>query len=260
MGWDVVEIGLRHDLPIGDPIAAAVMLAERLDANVSVIAECDIEFDENGGKAFARPACDIAHELKCVRVNDSDERYYLQIPYDKAQEVIDTVGLGTQKGNRKVDMVAERIFRICKEAVYQLTNKENDIDIDVYRENVDLGADISLRWNFLEMALKDLEKKDVLADLRKQIQERAKVFGCGKVIICADQGPGEFIYGKATASADELLRYIGEYEYIEDYEKNEEPSGWSWKDGARHIEYSSYFDGTLVLRKDEHIDVVFDEV
>ena len=48
MGWDVVEIGLRHDLPIDDPIAAAEILSERLDANVSVIAECEIVFDENG--------------------------------------------------------------------------------------------------------------------------------------------------------------------------------------------------------------------
>lgn len=260
MGWDVVEIGLRHDLPIDDPIAAAEILSERLDANVSVIAECEIVFDENGKKAFAKAACDIAHELKSVRVNDLDECYYLQIPYDKAQEVIDTIDLETLKGNRKVDMVAEQIFQIFDEAIYNLTNKEKDVDIEVYRENVDLDVYIYPRWTFFENAFRNQEKKDSLADIRKQIQDRAKIFGCEKIIICADQGPGEFIYDNVSKNANELVRYIEDYEYIGDYEQIEEPNGWSWKEGARHIEYSSYFDGTLELNNDEHIDVVYDEI
>ena len=31
MGWDVVEIGLKHDLPFEDPMATAKAVAQRLN-------------------------------------------------------------------------------------------------------------------------------------------------------------------------------------------------------------------------------------
>lgn len=259
MGWDVVEIGLRHDLPVDDPIEAAGILAERLGANVSVIAECELEFDEDGKRVIAQPSYDIAHELKCVRVDDSDESYFLQIPYHKAQEIIDVVGFEALKGAKKVDMVDEQIIQIYSDAVYNLTNKNKELDILVYRENVDLDVYIYQRWMFFCKAFKNKEEKETLEDLRRQIRDRAKIFGCKEIIICADQGPGQLIYDNASKSADELLKYVSEYGYIDDYEKYEKPSDGSWRNGARHIKFSSYFDGTLNFCKEDYVDVVFDE-
>lgn len=37
MGWDIVEIGLNHDLPVDDPFATAKLLAERIDLNVKLV-------------------------------------------------------------------------------------------------------------------------------------------------------------------------------------------------------------------------------
>lgn len=37
MGWDVVEIGLRHNLPVDDPFAIAQEVAKRMNRNVRLV-------------------------------------------------------------------------------------------------------------------------------------------------------------------------------------------------------------------------------
>jgi hypothetical protein len=37
MGWDVVQIGLRHNLPIYDPFAIAKEVAKRMNQNIKLV-------------------------------------------------------------------------------------------------------------------------------------------------------------------------------------------------------------------------------
>jgi len=39
MGWDVVQIGLRHNLPVHDPFATAKEVAKRMNRNIRLYIE-----------------------------------------------------------------------------------------------------------------------------------------------------------------------------------------------------------------------------
>ena len=45
MGWDVVEIGLKHNLPVNDPFATAQEVANRMKQNVRLVYQNKYEYD-----------------------------------------------------------------------------------------------------------------------------------------------------------------------------------------------------------------------
>ena len=76
MGWDVVQIGLRHNLPVHDPFATAKEVAKRMNRNVRLVYRNEYEYDsvnnvvrQAGGEEFV--------ELDKFEVNNS--RDYLQM-------------------------------------------------------------------------------------------------------------------------------------------------------------------------------------
>lgn len=46
MGWDVVQIGLRHNLPVNDPFATAKEVAKRMNRNVRLVYRNEYEYDK----------------------------------------------------------------------------------------------------------------------------------------------------------------------------------------------------------------------
>ena len=55
MGWDVVQLGLKHDLPIDDPQATAEVLARRMGCDVQVGYYRDYEYDEARQRVYLIP-------------------------------------------------------------------------------------------------------------------------------------------------------------------------------------------------------------
>ncbi|MBP3245995.1 MAG: hypothetical protein J6M59_13005 [Bacteroidaceae bacterium] len=47
MGWDVVQIGLRHNLPIDDPFEMANEVAKRMSRNIRLVCWNDFELDKS---------------------------------------------------------------------------------------------------------------------------------------------------------------------------------------------------------------------
>jgi hypothetical protein len=93
-----------------------------------------------------------------------------------------------------------------------------------------------------------------------QIYDTARMFGCSEVIICADQGPTEFIYDRKNRSADSLKEYVRSFQYLKDYGRAVENFDVeNWKKNAKHISFSSYFKNDLILSKEDFIEVVFDD-
>lgn len=47
MGWDVVQIGLRHNLPVEDPIATTQEVAKRMKRNIRLVYRNEYECHSN---------------------------------------------------------------------------------------------------------------------------------------------------------------------------------------------------------------------
>lgn len=181
MGCDVVQIGLRHNLPVDDAFAMVQEVARRMNRNIRLVYMNRYEYDVAKNVVFdgGEP---LWVELAKVEVNDSTD--YLQM------EVLN----------------------------YQVTR-------------------------ILELV--GIEKK---------------MFGCKEVVICSDQGPGEFIYDKMDVSAEELKEYACSFQYLNDYAQiNENFDVEDWKKSAKHIFLPSLFSNQVVLTDNDFIEVIYDD-
>ena len=71
MGWDVVEIGLRHNLPVDDLHATAKEVAKRMNKNIRLVYRNEYEYDKE--KNVVREAKgDEFIELGKYEVNNSN--------------------------------------------------------------------------------------------------------------------------------------------------------------------------------------------
>ena len=261
MGWDVVQIGLRHNLPVHDPFATAKEVAKRINRNVRLVYRNEYEYDsvnnvvrQAGGEEFV--------ELGKFEVNNS--RDYLQmIASDyQAKQILESVGMDKLRKATYADDFAELILDDLEEPFesYELEDRNGNLLIYIFKENVTLDVCIIERWTTWEYAFHSSGKgREWLNDYRMKIYHQAKMFGCNEVIICADQGPTELIYDNMDYSADNLKEYARSFQYLKDTNWVEEYKKEEWKKDAKHIMFSSYFQNQLNLSGDDFIEVIFDD-
>ena len=91
MGWDVVEIGLRHNLPVHDPFATAQEVAKRMNRNIRLV--CWNEYEYDSSQNVVREAKgDEFIELGKYEVNKSND-YLQMIASDyQAHQILESAG------------------------------------------------------------------------------------------------------------------------------------------------------------------------
>ena len=176
MGWDVVQIGLRHNLPVHDPFATAKEVAKRMNRNIRLVCRNEYEYDKE--KNVVREAKgDAFIELGKYEVNNSKD-YLQMIASDYQGEFADLIVSGDS-------------FEL-----YEIEDNEETLDIRIFKENIDLDICVDGRWYWWEKAFHSTsqENREWLRNYRMKIYHQAKMFGCQEVIICSDQGPTMLIF------------------------------------------------------------------
>ena len=74
MGWDVVEIGLKHNLPVNDPFATAQEVAKRMKQNIRLVYRKEYEYDiannvVSEAKVYGRPCIILFNFKKNIAFN-----------------------------------------------------------------------------------------------------------------------------------------------------------------------------------------------
>lgn len=253
MGWDVVQIGLRHNLPVHDPFATAKEVAKRMNRNIRLVYRNKYKYDKEKNVVRKVNAYELI-ELGKYEVNSSED-YLQMIASDyQTRQILESMG---EDKLRKVTFVGEFADFILNNDTFELYEIEDDeLFIRIFKENVDLDVYVDGRWGCWERAFHSLSQdyREWLYQYRMQIYEQAQIFGCNEVIICSDQGPTELIYDRMDYSADNLKEYIRSFQYLENrYDKEE------WKNYAKHIMFSSYFQNQLEFSDGDFIEVVFDD-
>jgi len=262
MGWDVVEIGLRHNLPVHDPFATAQEVAKRMNRNVRLVYRNEYEYDNT--KNVVRGAeGDEFIELGKYEVNSSKD-YLQMIASDyQARQILESVG---EEKLRQATFVGELAHCILYDIgdpfeLYEIEDNDENLNIRIFKENVDIDVYVSGRWHWWERAFhsSSQENREWLHKYRMQIYTQAKMFGCKEVIICADQGPGMSIYDNANFPADKLKEYAHSYQYLQESTWTEESEKEEWKKHAKHIMFSSYFKNQLDLSSEDFVEVIYDD-
>ncbi len=262
MGWDVVEIGLRHDLPVHDPFATAKEVAKRMQRNIRLVYEKEYEFDSANNVVRSARVYSMV-ELRKFEVNSSKDYLQMKVANYQAQQILDSVGLDKL---RKIALANENVKTILSYLeepfeLYEIEDTNEYLDIRIFKENVNLDVSVLERWGTWEYAFHYLDQyREWLRDYRMKIYQQAKLFGCNEVIICADQGPTELIYNNMNFTADGLKEYAHSFQYLEDDTAwVEEPEKEDWKKNAKHIMFSSAFQDQFTLSNEDLVEVIYDD-
>jgi len=261
MGWDVVQIGLRHNLPVHDPFATAQEVAKRMNRNIRLVYRNEYEYDSVNNVVRGAEGDEFI-ELGKYEVNNSKD-YLQMIASDyQAKQILESVGIDKLRKATYSDDFAELILDDLEEPfeLYELEDRNDLLFIHIFDENVTLDVCVIERWTTWEYAFHFSGKwREWLHDYRMKIYHQANMFGCKEVIICADQGPGMWIYDNANFPADKLKEYACSYQYLQESTWIEESEKEEWKKNAKHIMFSSYFQNQLDLLGEDFVEVIYDD-
>ena len=260
MGWDVVEIGLRHDLPVDDPIATAQEVAKRMKQNVRLVYRNEFEYDIENNVVSISKGPDFI-EIGKYEVNYSKDYLKMIASNYQANKIQELVGIDKLRKATFASDFAEFIIDDLEDAfeLYEIVSDE--VDIRIFKENVDLDVYIGERWKNWERALHQLNSdkdKEWLRNYRMQIYNRAQLFGCKEVIICSDQGPTQSIFANMHYSSEDLKEYAHSLQYFKDCKCSASEAD-EWKKHAKHVMFSSLFQNQLVLSDKDFIEVIYDD-
>lgn len=262
MGWDVVQIGLRHNLPVHDPFATAKEVAKRMNQNVRLVYRNKYKYDKDNNVVSEVNGYELI-ELGKFEVNNSTDYLQMTVSNYQKKHIQESVGIDYLRKATFVGEYTNLILSGDSFELYEIEDEDNEetLDIMIFKENVNLDVNILGRWSWWEEAFHSSSQKNQewLHNYRMQIYHQAKMFGCQEVIICSDQGPGMWIYDNMDYSADNLKEYACSYQYLQESTWIEESEKEEWKKNAKHIMFSSYFQNQLELADGDFIEVIFDD-
>lgn len=257
MGRDVIQIGLNHNLPVHDRTATAKGLSKRLNTNIRLLARVDYKYDEVNNTVI--DFCDDDIILGEFKINENDDFLNVYACRYVAEMILQQIGLKRLQELSTPDSAPESVLEDLYGAFYEMENP--DFLIYIYEENVELDVSIVERYTSWESWIirNEAPYKDWVRKYREQIHERAKVFGCKEVIICADEGPTSEIYGKMNIPSQELKKYALEAKYYDDYCSAYPDRKYDFNPTHKIIDFPSYFCETIDFANIKYIDVVFDD-
>lgn len=261
MGWDVVQIGLRHNLPVQDPFATAQEVAKRMKKNVRLVYENKYEYDIENNVVSEVKEYELT-ELGRYEVNNTRDYIQMIVSDYQAKQILELAGMEKLRKATFVDEYAELIIDDLEEPfeLYEIEDNEESLSIHIFNENVTLDVYVVERWSMWESAFDPSSPyKEWLRNYRMKIFDQAKLFGCGEVIICADQGPGEMICNNANYLANDLKKYAHSYQYLKETTWIKESKKEEWKKHAKHIMFSSVFQNQLNMSDEDWVEVVYDD-
>ena len=259
MGWDVVQIGLRHNLPVHDPFATAKEVAKGMNKNIRLVYRNEYEYDKEKNVVSKANHYELI-ELGKFEVNNSNDCLQMIVSDYQKHRIQEAVGIDKLRKATFVGQFAESILSEDYYELYEIEDDEETLDIRIFKENVDLDVEIYGRWSIWEEAFHHFGSyREWLHNYRIQIFNHAKMFGCNEVLICSDQGPTEPIYDNIYYSADNLKEYARSFQYLKDTSWVEENKKEEWKKNAKHIKFPSYFQNQIDLSNEDFVEVIFDD-
>lgn len=263
MGWDVVSIGLKHDLPVKDAHATAEIIATKMNRNIILGYWKSYEYNATN-QSISRSKDHSFIQLARFVVNNSDEFLRMTSLIYQATQILQAIGIDKVRKQKSQGNFAKSLLEDIDNPyiLYEIEDEDGILDICISQENVDLNVDfVNGRWNSFERFFHDADsyQQGQLKQFRSCLYERAQLFGCKEAIVCADQGPGQFIYDRINYSAARLLEYTSSYQYLNDYDREVIDREVSLKRQGKHIMFSSAFQGPLNLSDEDWIEVVLDD-
>ena len=125
MGWDVVQIGLRHNLPVHDPFATAKEVAKRMNQNVRLVYRNEYKYDKDNNVVSEVNGYELI-ELGKFEVNNSTDYLQMTVSDYQKKHIQESVGIDNL---RKATFVGEFTDLILSGDSFELYEIEDNEDV-----------------------------------------------------------------------------------------------------------------------------------
>lgn len=251
MGWDLVIIGMKHNLPIEDPVATAKRFSPLCCGPISIGYDDKWKYVEAGNlikeKRFGW------HEIDRIDAHLPGPEMYFYIQHGAAK------ALAKQLGNRISNISFED--EDCRDwflseayeepfALYELEGKRDSPDPRIFKEIVELHEDFPGRWSQFHSLFEkpyDGEAKKILDKFRDYVYFQMRLCGCSEVYYICDQGPAQVLFDEINRTAEDWKYYMLKGEYLEDGEP------------VSILNISDYITHRRILTNEDFIHVFYDD-
>ena len=151
MGWDVVQIGLRHNLPVHDPFATAKEVAKRMERNIKLVYRNEYEYDIEKNIVSEVNEYELI-ELRKFEVNKSNNYLQMIVSDYQARQIQELVGIEKLRTATFASVFAELILSDLEDSFELYEIEDEEIYIRIFKENVDLDVSVVERWRMWESA------------------------------------------------------------------------------------------------------------
>ena len=134
MGWDVVQIGLRHNLPVNDPFATAQEVAKRMKRNVRLVYRNKYEYDSADNVVRDAEGDDYI-ELGTYEVNTSEEYLQMIVSDYQAHLILESAGIDKLHQAIFVGEYADLIFDDIEDSfeLYEIVASKDNLNIMIFK-------------------------------------------------------------------------------------------------------------------------------
>ena len=141
MGWDVVQIGLRHNLPVHDPFATAKEVAKRMKKNIRLVYINEYEYDKEKNVVSEVNDYELI-ELGKFEVNNSNDYLQMTVSDYQKKHIRESVGIDKLRKATFVGEFSDLIVSGDSFELYEIEDNEETLDIRIFKENVNLDVNI----------------------------------------------------------------------------------------------------------------------
>lgn len=261
MGVDVVEIGVRHRLPVHDQKKLAREFATIFNTNVKVVAHNEFEYDEAANKVVESTTGEHFIPLYEVKLDDTSQYIRLNVVDYQKKQIRNRLTATQLKTLSFASPEVKELFEESWDEIYEANfikrnNRDDDWDYSwfyIYREHIEIPCYIPGRWHLFIDYFKEPNLLYLIKIHREKINHLAKRFGCSHVIYCSSQTVSSRILDNMSMSPASLLTYTKTSSFIEAGEQKE-------YEKSRVISLNAFLKGDEHLADDEYIEAIIDDL
>ena len=134
MGWDVVQIGLRHNLPIDDPFATAREIAKRMNRNIVLVYRNMYEYDIANNIVYDIDDEPYSIEIGKIEVDSSTDYLTMEVNNYQANKILEIAGIENLRIASCKNESGKYLLNDIKNSYGLYEIEDSDIFIRIFKE------------------------------------------------------------------------------------------------------------------------------
>ncbi|MCH5214936.1 MAG: hypothetical protein J1E97_07045 [Muribaculaceae bacterium] len=225
MGVDIVAIGLKHTLPINDPVSIAERLSPLFNTPIMIGYYNEWKYDAET-ELISRPD-DYKWETLSILNHDRESEPAKLIIKNKSAEDIylalnKKITIDNFNNASEYEWFMEDLSKPY--SLYELESADERQGIRIFKDIFEFDINSYLRWFPFTDLFKDCSPENIqlVKQIRDCIHWQCELVGCKQIYMFPDQDYGESLYNEINRTSQEWLKLMNNIveEKLKEYDDN----------------------------------------